>query len=373
MILPPIDLRSAQGMIGAHLLRILVVLTLPLTAPQSLSQALFPTEIIYNNSSGSRDFRRSSIDEFGDEIIFGGTFREVVIFRFEYFGEFVPQGDETCTVRFYLNDDDSDGRPGFERPGTMIYESETFTIFPGFNSVALTDLDLTVPNRITWTADFDGLSGLGGDRASLVFSDPPSIGKSFDDIWKKTRSGLWVAARFNANPVANLAAQFVSKVDLSLNIVEAEILDKESASLTVQGPPGRRILVERSHDLETWTPVFVGKLESRRLRLIDINADVPFPRFFRTSLVQDKEITLTGPRFREDGLVEFTTSGPHGLSFKLQSTTDLLTWKDVSEFTFATRDINIIDDDLAETGPKIYRVILAPRFEPANQNTGDSN
>ena len=347
-------------------LLLLVLLALAGTCPDSLrAQQLFPTEVIYDNSAGVSTSRHSSIDPYGDEIIFGGTFRELVIFQFEYFGEFVAQGDETCTIRFFLNDDNSEGREGFEKPGTLIYESDPFPIFPDFNTVSLTDLDLTVPDRITWTADFDGLSGLGGDRAGLLFRDPPSVGESFDDIWKRRRSGFWAATRFNADPVANFAARFISKVDLSVTITDASILPSGDTRVVIQGPPGQKVLVEMSHDLETWTPVFLSTLESRLTGLTDNRADIPFPRFLRSSLAQNKEIEIRGPRFRDDGFVELTVSGPNGLKFKLQSTTDLENWSDVAEFTFSTREITILDNQVETNGPKLYRIILADKFEPA--------
>ena len=333
----------------------------------SLAQNLFPTEVIYDNSAGPSTSRHSSIDEYGDEVIFDGTFRDLIIFQFEYFGEFVAEGDETCTIRIYANDGESPRGEGFEPPGTLLYESEPFPIFPEFNTVSLTDLDLQVPNRVTWTADFDGLSGFAGDRAGLLFRDPPGPGQSFDDIWKRRRSGLWVATRFGGDPPANFAARFISKVDLSVTIADAEILASGGTRVVVQGPPGQSVLVEMSHDLETWTPVFLGQLEARRLGLTDNRPDVPFPRFLRASLVQQRELKIEGPTFRDDGFVGLTVSGPNGLKFILQSTTDLETWEDVTEFTFSTRDISIVDDDVNPDGPKIYRLILADRVEPANQ------
>lgn len=364
-VTPPVILRYGQCL-SRWTSTSLAILALSITQP-GVAQSLFPTEIIYDNSAGVSTSRHSSIDEYGDEILFGGTFRDLIIFQFEYFGEFVSQGDETCIIRFYANDGESDRGEGFERPGTLLYESEPFPIFPEFNTVSLTDIDLRVPDRITWTADFDGLSGFAGDRAGLLFRDPPGPGESFDDIWKRRRSGLWVATRFGGDPPANFAARFISKVDLSVSITEAEILESGGTRVVVQGPPGQSVLVEMSHDLETWTPVFLSKLESRLLGLIDNRPNVPFPRFLRASLVQQKDVTISGPVFREDGFVELTASGPNGLRFILQSTSDLLNWKDVAEFTFSTRDITIVDDDVESEGPKIYRIILTDSVEPANQ------
>ncbi len=330
-------------------------------SPHTWAQNLFPTEIIYDTAEGEFGGRHSSSEEYGDEIVFGGTFRDLIIFQFEYFGEFIPDGDETCTVRFYLND--GEGEPGFEKPSTMIYESETFPIFPDFNTVSITDINIEVPNRITWTVDFDGVSGLANDRAGLLFRNPPEVGESFDDIWKRRRSGLWVATRFSGDPLANFAARFISSVDLSVNVVEARFAENGATIIRIQGPPGQRILVEMSHDLKRWSPVFLGDLGARLLDLVDAREDLPFPRFFRASITQQKDVTLTGPNFLENGTVELIAAGPNGLPFILQSTTDLETWEDVAQFTFSTRDVRIVDDQIAETGPKIYRIIVADVIE----------
>ena len=352
--------RCPFGLVGPLMLLGLLTLGSVLTQAQNL----FPTEIIFDNTGSNSFERHSSVDEYGDEVIFGGTSREVVIFQFEYFGDFTPQGDETCVIRFYANDGELD--QGFNEPGTLLFESESFPIFSGFNAVSITDIEVEVPERLTWTADFDGLSGLGGDRAGLIFRDPPEIGISFDDIWKRRRSGIWVATRFNMDPVANFAARFIAKAKLDVTVEEAEILSGGEVRIKVMGPPGQRILVEMSHDLETWTRFFQTTLTAPLLNLIDNRKNVPFPRFVRASLIQDRDIKIEGPRFRDDGLTELTVSGPNGLRFKLQSTTDLEEWKDVAEFTFNTREITIVDNDIATEGLKLYRVVLTSRTEPAN-------
>lgn len=328
-----------------------------------VSQNFFPTEIIYDNVSEGGEHRHSSIDEYGDEIIFGGTFRDLIIFQFEYYGEFTPEGDETCIVRFYAND--GEGEPLFKKPGTLLYESESFPIFPEFNTVSLTQLDLRVPNRMTWTVDFDGLSGLSKDRAGLLFRDPPSVGISFDDIWKRRRSGIWSATGFGGDPIGNFSARFISKVDLSLEITEAEIRENGAIHIRIQGPPGQTLLIEMSHDLQNWTPVFLEVFSSRFLSFVDDREGLPSPRFLRASLVQNQSIMLSSPRFREDGLVELSASGPNGLRFALQSSTDLQHWKEVAEFTFGTREIVIVDDAVDDVA-QMYRILLVNRFEAAN-------
>jgi len=109
--------------------------------------------------------------------------------------------------------------------------------------------------------------------------------------------------------------------------------------------------------------VFITDLEARRLQLFDRRTERPYPRFFRASIIPKTDIRLSGPVFLEDGNVAFGALGPSGLRFKLQSTTDLVAWEDVAEFTFSSREIRIVDDQVAERGPKIYRIILTGKAD----------
>ena len=52
----------------------------------------------------------------------------------------------------------------------MLYESDPFGIAVGFNSVNVSDLLVEVPDTITWTVQFSGLSNTEGDRAGLVYN-----------------------------------------------------------------------------------------------------------------------------------------------------------------------------------------------------------
>ncbi len=213
---------SRGGKTGRTSTNIVLLVRLCLVSAGFSSQAAAqdspaPLEVIYANASGAVNGWHSSSDEYGDEVLLSGHYRSIAEFQFEYFGDFVAQGDETCTIRFYKNDGESD-QDFLKPPGTLIYESKPFSIHPGFHLVSVSDIDAEVPNRITWAADFDGLSGLGGDCASLVFRDAPTVGVSLDYIWKKWKTGVWEEVWFNGRPTANFSARIYSHVDLSVAI-----------------------------------------------------------------------------------------------------------------------------------------------------------
>jgi hypothetical protein len=162
-------------------------------------------QIVYDNSSGGGTNVYYQVQEYGDEIVLGGTSRVVDEFQFEYYGDFVATGVEMARLRLYKNDGppDSNGDP---TPGTVLYDSGPFSILPGYQTKAFSGLNLTVPTDITWTVQFTGLVGGTGDEAGLIIRNPPTVGSSYDDFWMKTPSG-WALYRWGGNPVANFAAR----------------------------------------------------------------------------------------------------------------------------------------------------------------------
>ncbi|MCS1412238.1 MAG: hypothetical protein M2R45_05443 [Verrucomicrobia subdivision 3 bacterium] len=121
-----------------------------------------------------------------DEIVLGGTFRNVIIFQFKYLGDFTPQGDETCTLRFYANDGESELGP-----------------------------DLSPPTPYS--------TRVKRSQAGLVFRGPPTVGIKPDDIWRERRdSKLFFAARFNGSPAAKFFARIICRH--SITFIDSAIL-----------------------------------------------------------------------------------------------------------------------------------------------------
>lgn len=115
--------------------------------------------------------------QYGDEVSLAGSDRYVTELKFQYRGEFEPgPSAATAVIRIYANDGLS-ALPGLvaPRPGTLLWESSPLNIAPGDHIVALAP-NIIVPDKLTWSVEFSGLSGSLGDRAGLLISDPPTIG-----------------------------------------------------------------------------------------------------------------------------------------------------------------------------------------------------
>jgi hypothetical protein len=165
-------------------------------------------ELIYDNSAGDPTGVWYSAVEHGDEILLGTNITSHVLtqLQFEYFGDFTPSGDEMAEVRLYINDGPltADGIP---TPGTLLYDSGKFVIGNNYETWTSTFLNILLPDNVTWTVEFSGLTQTKGDRAGLLFRDPPTVGKSWDDAWRRTATG-WETVVFSKP--ANFAARFTS-------------------------------------------------------------------------------------------------------------------------------------------------------------------
>ena len=194
--------------LGCPLVSVLSALILPTLAVNA-------ADIIYDNSSDPINGHYCTTFEYGDEIVLAkGTNHLMGQFLFEYYANFVPTGNETARLRLYINDGPLDAaNPPTPTPGTELYDSGSFSIVPGvppyyIMTKTITGLDVPLPGNIdiTWTVQF---SGLTGDEAGLVFRDPPTAGKSYDDIWIDS-NGTWQRFTWNGNPKANFAARIIS-------------------------------------------------------------------------------------------------------------------------------------------------------------------
>lgn len=347
-------------------------------------------EVIYDNATGGTDDALKSpatSNEKGNEIVLCEGSRNVFRFLLFYYGDFVADGDETCTLRFYANDGEAfhSAAPQLRQPGTLLYESDPTPIEPGdFQAILFTDINVEVPDRLTWTAEFGGLSGLVGDRARLVYYDvgwEDTKGDSPLDYWKDVDTGMsmnlekvavggtlpfywekvdgrWKNQSMSAGPVnflAGIHAHPEDSVRISLTPDEDEII--------LQGPTGKTVLLEFSPDQQNWSfwEKFVLPPCGRLAR--PISEDFPRPRYFRVQGVADTEIRLDVIAMREDGQMELAASGPNGVSFQVQATSDFENWRIVGEYEFSTRSLRVVDDRAAELDFQFYRIRLSSSSE----------
>jgi len=166
-------------------------------------------DIIYDNTgpgdpTGVWDFQ-GNYTEFGDEIILlGGTNSILTQFQFEYFGAFKATGNETAEVHLYRNDGPKTA-DGIPTPGTVLYDSGPFSIFPDYEFWTSSALNIPVPGDLTWTVKFSGLTGT--NKVGILFRDPPQVGKSYNDAWLEV-GNVWETVTFSS--VANFSARLES-------------------------------------------------------------------------------------------------------------------------------------------------------------------
>jgi hypothetical protein len=218
--------RSGLTPISEGLHRILAGLAVGLAlSGVGVGKALAQT-LIYDNTTNVRTnliykFSR----EYGDEVFLEAGYRTVSEFAFQYFGDFNPTNrvGASAVVRFYENDG-VDGIPGPKTalmPKTVLWESPSITLQPGYNLVTLGVPLVGVPDSFTWTVKFSGVTGANGDAAGLVLADPPTVGQplpdgrfgSFWDAWIRddpNREDGWSLINFGFgpnDPKANFYAQ----------------------------------------------------------------------------------------------------------------------------------------------------------------------
>lgn len=346
-------------------------------------------EIVYDNTTGGTDnapkILRSS-NEMGNEIVLCENSRNVFRFFLFYYGDFVAEGDETCTLRFYANDGEAfhPAAPQFLQPGTLLYESDPTPIKPGDRQAILfTDINVEVPDRFTWTAEFDGLSGLAGDRASLIFYDvamgwdspdryvwrdpadaksnietyKTAVGGSMGYYWEKSGDQWEYTA--SSGPV-NFVAGIHAHPEDSVRILPTSSDDE----IILQGPTGKTVLLEFSPDQQNWSLwQRIDGLPSCGRLALRISEDFPHPRYFRVQGVEDTEIRLDVIAMLEDGKMELAASGPQDIPFQVQATTDFENWRIVGEYEFRTRSLRVVDDRAAESDFQFYRIRLSSSSE----------
>ena len=240
-----------------------------------------PAEIIYDNSATPQDAFNDSRLESGDEVNVVGTARFITGFAFEYFAEFNPTGDENARVRFY----EMNGAPGenpFATPGTLFYDSGTFSISSGYRTVNINEMGaLLTGNKFTWSVEFSGLTGT--ESAGLLYYNPPTVGSSDAYFWEK-ENGTWTAVA--TDETGNNFAARVTATNAPATTLRISTLQRQNnvATLTITGA-----VSGRAYALDYKSVVNAGSWQrapgqttasSDSLTLSDSTASAPF-RFYR--------------------------------------------------------------------------------------------
>lgn len=166
--------------------------------------------IIYDNSSTPLNKFFQVSGEVGDQITPPGGGWTLDTVSFEYFASGLS-GNEVAKFRIYANDG-PEFVPGANRTGvptSLLYESPAFTPINGNYPITITDLrplKVLLPETFTWTVSISGVAG--AEQFGLKLYDPPTVGKSFDDLWVKQGSD-WALQQVPGS-MANLGAQFIA-------------------------------------------------------------------------------------------------------------------------------------------------------------------
>jgi hypothetical protein len=220
-------------------------------------------EIVYDNSTQYLGSDYETTDEYGDEVILGGTARVLTEIQIEYYAEFVRNGDELLRLRFYENTGPFwMGNPDYPIPAAPPLYEDSFQISTGFQVIVITLPNIRVPNHFTWTVQFLGISQASvNDRAGLLYFDPPAVGHSpGDDFWELLPDG-W-AALGRDDLIDNFGARILAIEGLSPPKLT---ITKSGSNVVISWPTTTGYVLEAAAELATnaWglvnqTPVISG-------------------------------------------------------------------------------------------------------------------
>jgi hypothetical protein len=313
-------------------------------------------EVVFDNSEHYLTNYYASLLEFGDELVLDGSARTVSTFQFEYFGAFLRTGDETVRIRFY----DNTGPGRFAAPNNLLFDSGSLPIFSGLNTVPLTGLSVAVPSRFTWTAEFDGLSGVAGDEAGLVFYHPPIVGRSGRDFWQKQGNG-WVLLSFpNLDPAANFGVRVLAGPEPDIRLVSLRRAAGGGWELRATGPIGARAAVQATSDLTTWRELAEFTFTNSVHVYVDRSAGAASERFYRIGpqLQAMPVYRIEAARMLAGGIFELQVRGVPSKRIVTQASGDLVSWTNISTnvFHFTSDRLTVLDRQAGALGQRFYRV-----------------
>lgn len=164
--------------------------------------------VVYNNTETPLNSYFASLREFGDQVTISGGGFIADTFQFEYFATGLS-GGEKAFVRFYANNGVPVNELGTQAPGQILWESPAIDLANGNFPITITDLaglNIALPQSFTWTVRTTGVTD--GEVFGLKLYDPPSVGSSFDDLWRFGTDG-WELVQIPGS-TANFGALLVA-------------------------------------------------------------------------------------------------------------------------------------------------------------------
>jgi hypothetical protein len=290
------------------------------------------SEIVFENMAGVTTNYYMFGRQYGDDINLSGSGRRVTQFTFLYFGNvptnLISPGE--WRIRFYKNDGalENPAVATSQKPNTLIWESGTFPVLPGYQKTTLSVPQVVVPDRFTWTIEFFNLPQDSNNGAGLVLANPPTIGAvlpgktstvigSYTDFWMLEEADIldsWSLQLFSSNPNLGPQGNFFAQVVTAANPNTAPVWT--SPALT------RR--------------VSEGSTLSFPLKATD--SDLP-PQPLTYQLLQ----------------------GPAGLSV---STNGLVNWQPSEEQGPSTNRVRVMVDDGVEGTSQEFDIVVLERNQP---------
>lgn len=161
----------------------------------------YAAENVYRNGPAdqatSSFFRLATVtggvsQQWGDQVTLAGTSRTITGMVVYTMGDFLtPTGNEKIRIRFYANDGREVGAQQLPEPETVLWDSGPVTMKPGWRAQYLPVPSIVVPDTFTWSATFEGTTGMPFNRAGLCYFGPPTVGTSGTFIWRKDPGQDW--------------------------------------------------------------------------------------------------------------------------------------------------------------------------------------
>ena len=142
-------------------------------------------------------------------------------------------------LRFRLYHNNGPGEGSDHPPGDILLDSGPVQAALGkdYNTLVLDGLRLTnVPNRVTWTVEFTGVSATV--TMQLLLIEPPVLGHAFDECWVKRPAG-WRTQRFleDLNPLWAVKPVFALRMEALTDAREPSVSVARGAPVPPWTPP----------------------------------------------------------------------------------------------------------------------------------------
>lgn len=187
------------------------------------------TELGFDNSRNPLGYFYGSTNELGDQISLGGGGGALTQFKFEYYLSHNATGTEQAQLTLY----DTSGPRG--APGLPLFVSDPFKLESGYNTVTLSNVQISVPASLIWTVHFTGISE--NESAGLIFENPPNVGSSFDDFWMR-KGSIWDVYWFDLLIDINHFDWLVSNFGAQVTLLKYPSVPDNSSNAKITIAPG---------------------------------------------------------------------------------------------------------------------------------------